>query len=511
MQTDWMQVVRLSPFRSLQTKATLFVIILVAGVLALSTFLGIRTSERALERDLRENAIALARQFAADIGSSEELHNPATLQVDIGQVMDNRSSIVRVEVYAMAQGVPALIAASDAQVPASPALDVSQAAREDRPMAVLQRSEGSRQWDVAVPVHLHGALAGVVRLQVSLAEADQLAARERRQATLIMGASMVAIVLLMSLFLRQTLHRHIQNLVTTMARAEAGDLAAQTSVHTQDELGRLAESFNRMLHRIRNFNNELQDKVEQATAELRELNEKLFETRREMGRLERLAAVGEVAAMVAHEVGTPLTAVSGHLQLLAEEVRAPRVRERLSVIEAHVGRAIATIQAFLDSARFPPPMRRPLQVNALVQEVLALASAGIGRRQGIQVLTELHPELPEVSADGDQLREVLLNMLTNGLDAMPEGGQLSLRTRPIHGADGLASVQIQIADTGLGIPPEGLRRIFDPFYSTKGPGHGTGLGLAICQRIVKAHQGSIEVRSEKGQGTVFLITLPARG
>jgi signal transduction histidine kinase len=351
----------------------------------------------------------------------------------------------------------------------------------------------------------------VVRLQVGLEEADQLAARERRQAMLIMGASTLAIVLLMSLFLRQTLHRHIQSLVTTMARAEAGDLAAQASVHTQDELGRLAESFNRMLHRIRNFNNELQDKVEHATAGLRELNEKLFETRREMGRLERLAAVGEVAAMVAHEVGTPLTSVSGHLQLLAEEVRAPRVRERLSVIEAHVGRAIATIQAFLDSARFPPPIRRPIQVNALVQEVLALVSPGIGRQQGIQVMTDLSPDLPEVWADGDQLRQVLLNMLTNGLDAMPEGGQMSLRTRPISDADGMASVQIQIADTGLGIPREDLRRIFDPFFSTKGPGHGTGLGLAICQRIVKAHKGSLEVRSEKGQGTVFLIILPVRG
>ena len=88
---------------------------------------------------------------------------------------------------------------------------------------------------------------------------------------------------------------------------------------------------------------------------------------------------------------------------------------------------------------------------------------------------------------------------------------MSLRTRPISDADGMASVQIQIADTGLGIPREDLRRIFDPFFSTKGPGHGTGLGLAICQRIVKAHKGSLEVRSEKGQGTVFLIILPARG
>ena len=215
--------------------------------------------------------------------------------------------------------------------------------------------------------------------------------------------------------------------------------------------------------------------------------------------------------MVAHEVGTPLTSVSGHLQLLAEEVQEPHVRERLSVIEMHIGRAIATTQGFLDSARFPAPNRHPIQMNALIQEVLALASPGIGRQRGIQAATELSPELPEVLADGNQLRQVLLNLVTNALDAMPEGGRLSLHTRPIFGADGMVSVQVQIADTGLGIPPEDLRRIFDPFFTTKGPGQGTGLGLAICQRIVKAHRGSIEVQSKKGQGTTFLVTLPGQG
>ena len=214
--------------------------------------------------------------------------------------------------------------------------------------------------------------------------------------------------------------------------------------------------------------------------------------------------------MVAHEVGTPLTSVSGHLQLLAEEVQGPRVKERLNVIEMHIERAIATIQGFLDSARFPAPNRHPIQVNTLIQEVWALASPGIGRQRGIQVVTELSPELPEVFADGNQLRQVLLNLVCNALDAMPEGGQVSLRTRPVIAAEGTVSVQVQVADTGLGISPEDLRRIFDPFFTTKGPGQGTGLGLVICQRIVKAHKGSIEVRSEKGQGTTFLVTLPGR-
>jgi two-component system NtrC family sensor kinase len=510
MQTRWIQGVQRWPIRSLQTKATLLVIAIVAGVLALSTFFNIRVSERALERDLRDNAITLAQQFAAGIGSWEELNNPAMLQVDIGQLMEDRPSVVGVEVYTTPHGVPTFITSGDEELWTNAAPEVFQVAQENKPMAVQRQGRTGRQWDAAVPVHVNGTLAGVVRLQVSLREADRLAGRERRQAVLIMGASTVAIVLLMSVFLRQTLHRPLQNLVTTMARAEAGDLAAEARVRTDDELGRLAASFNRMLRRIRNFNAELQEQVAQATAELRALNGKLFEARREMSRLERLAAVGEVAAMLAHEVGTPLTSISGHLQLLAEEVQEPRVKDRLNVIEMHIGRAIATIQGFLDSARFPAPNRHPIQMNTLIQEVLALASPGIGRQRRIQVVTELSPELPEVLADSNQLRQVLLNLVTNALDAMPEGGQVFLRTRSAIAAEGMVSIQVEIADTGLGISPEDLRKIFDPFFTTKGMGQGTGLGLAICQRIVKAHKGLIEVQSEKGQGTTFLMTLPGR-
>jgi signal transduction histidine kinase len=150
-------------------------------------------------------------------------------------------------------------------------------------------------------------------------------------------------------------------------------------------------------------------------------------------------------------------------------------------------------------------------VNALLREVLTLASPGISRQQGMRVVTELSSELPAIMADGDQLRQVLLNLVTNALDAMPERGQLSLHTRAVYKAGGLAAVQIRISDTGMGIRREDLRKIFDPFFSTKDPGQGTGLGLAICQRIVKAHQGALEVQSELGHGTTFLITLPREG
>lgn len=233
--------------------------------------------------------------------------------------MEDRLSVVEVAVYATAQGMPHFITSSAEEVRTSPATEVLQVIQENTPMAVQRQGQTGRHWDVAVPVHLHGPLAGVVPLQVSLRQADQLAGRARRQAVLIMAAATVAIVLLMRVFLRHTLHRRLHHLVTTMARAEAGDLAAEARVDSADALGRVAESCNRLLRRIRNFNAELQETVAQATAELRDLNGKLFEARRQRGRLERRAAVGEVAAMVAHAVGTPFTSVAGHLQRLAEK------------------------------------------------------------------------------------------------------------------------------------------------------------------------------------------------
>jgi hypothetical protein len=180
LQTRWIQGLQRWPFTSLQTKATLLVIIIVAGVLALSTFLNVRVSEHALERDLRDHAIMLARQFAAGIGSWEELNNTATLQVDIGQMMEDSPSILGVEVYATVHGVPQLIASSDEESPTSPTPEVLQVAQGDKPVAAQRQGRTGRLWDVAVPVHHDETFQGVVRLRLSLAEADRLAAREGR-------------------------------------------------------------------------------------------------------------------------------------------------------------------------------------------------------------------------------------------------------------------------------------------------------------------------------------------
>jgi signal transduction histidine kinase len=132
------------------------------------------------------------------------------------------------------------------------------------------------------------------------------------------------------------------------------------------------------------------------------------------------------------------------------------------------------------------------------------------RRRGIHVGPEFAPAIPTIYADRQHLRQVLLNLFTNAADAMPNGGQLLVRVSPVESLEGLAAVGIEVVDTGVGIPAEHLSRVFEPFFTTKEDGKGTGLGLAICRRIVRQHQGTLEIRSIVGEGTTVRITLPVR-
>jgi signal transduction histidine kinase len=311
-----------------------------------------------------------------------------------------------------------------------------------------------------------------------------------------------------------------------MARAEAGDLRAEVNLESRDELGMIAGSYNRMLRqigeatserislieRINNFNDELKSKVASATIELtqrnrelRDLNARLLKMQLELVQLERLAVAGQLTATFAHEVGTPLNLISGHVQLLIESFHDnDTIVRKLALVQSQIRRLGEIVRRLLDATRKPKLELTPVNLNALVQTVGALIRPTLHSRQ-IQFMDRLDPELPTIQADQKQLEQVLLNLINNSLDAMPNGGQLRIETAP--GPEGTAS--IRIGDTGTGIQPEHLERLFEPMFTTKEIGQGTGLGLSICRAIVKEHGGEIAVKSEPGVGTTFSILLPA--
>jgi PAS domain S-box-containing protein len=237
----------------------------------------------------------------------------------------------------------------------------------------------------------------------------------------------------------------------------------------------------------------------------------------EVQQAEKLAVVGQLAAGIAHQIGTPLNVISGSAEYLMMEWgdEKPRPQE-LEIIIAQTDRITKLIQQLLNFARPVRMEMRSLDLNELLQDVLSLTEHQIVKGQ-IGVKTDFELDLPRIPGDANQLEQALLNIVINAWHAMPDGGRLIVGTRAVPASDrhrrvgrpAQAGVEVLIEDTGTGIPPEHIQNIFDPFFSTKGVGKGTGLGLAITRRIIEDHQGSIEVESLVGRGTTFTIWLPA--
>jgi PAS domain S-box-containing protein len=234
----------------------------------------------------------------------------------------------------------------------------------------------------------------------------------------------------------------------------------------------------------------------------------------EVQQAEKLAVVGQLAAGIAHQIGTPLNVISGSAEYLMMEFGTDKGRpQELDIIVAQTDRITKLIQQLLNFARPARMAAAPLKLNDLVQEVLALVEHQIAKEQ-VAVRTVLDPDLPPIPGDAHQLEQAFLNIVINAWHAMPAGGTLTVATRRADrprkgGRPARPGVEATIADTGTGIAPEHMERIFDPFFTTKGVGKGTGLGLAISRRIVEDHRGTIAVATELGRGTTFTIWLPA--
>lgn len=402
---------------------------------------------------------------------------------------------------------------------------------------------GDRQFQsVSVPMRSRGEIRGVLHLEVvPLKIGLGLRIREVK-ANLLLGATglVLAVGFGVAFFFHYAVRRPIRQLSDTMEDAAQGNLSALVDIRT-GEFGGLAATYNRMMRRlkqsvdenrtlleqIKTFNQELRAKVEAATAELAAknsqlegANERLLTLQRRLTSLEKLATLGEIATIIAHELGTPLNAISGHLQLLlADNVSDPNVLSRLRVIDGQVDRLTGIVRGVLKAMRVPPPRYSPIDVRRVIRDVVDLFSPTAEKRK-ISVHLRLEESLPLLQADADQLQQVFMNLFSNAIDAMKEGGVLSVKARfvpPEEAGDlgeGGGCVRIDLSDTGGGMDEETARHAFEPFYTTRnvetdvGASIGMGLGLSICRQIIKNHYGEIAVRSEQGKGTEFTILIP---
>lgn len=360
---------------------------------------------------------------------------------------------------------------------------------------VFRDATGARQLGVITPIanepscadaacHAHPAdqrVLGVLDVTVSLDDVDRALAGDRRTAVLLSVTGVAAISVLLAGLFHRRVGRPVEALLDATAKVAAGDLSHRVAVGGSDEMGRLAESFNQM------------------TASLAEARHQVYQS-------SKLASVGRLAAGIAHEINNPLTGVLTYSSFLLKRATDEETRSDLETIVHETKRCRDIVRGLLDFARQVPPKKGPVEFNVVVERALDIVDHQL-EVQNIQVTKSLRSDLPSISADANQLQQVVLNLLVNAADAIDgDVRQIYLATdrkRP----DGREVVELKVADTGRGISEKDLGKVFEPFFTTK-EGKGTGLGLAVSWGIVSEHGGTIEVESKVGSGTTFTVRLP---
>jgi signal transduction histidine kinase len=271
---------------------------------------------------------------------------------------------------------------------------------------------------------------------------------------------------------------------------------------------RAKEELRQLNARLEDANRGLEDRVALRTAELQATAEELRSMSQQLWQAAKLATMGELAASIAHELNNPLATVSLHLESLREETAAssPGAR-RLQVIEQEVDRMANLVANLLQFSRPGQQQISTLDVREELERTLEIIHY-VFRKNRVTVDRDFAQPLPMIQADRQKLRQVFLNLLMNACDAMPAGGTVTLRTKPVELPTGQSGVAIEVVDNGVGIAPENLSRVMEPFFTTKQEGKGTGLGLPICRRIVQEHHGTIELASGLDTGTTVRIDLP---
>jgi signal transduction histidine kinase len=340
--------------------------------------------------------------------------------------------------------------------------------------------------------HCHGTrikMNGVLAVDVSMSQVQRKMGELSKTMCLWAFGVTAILAVSLSLFLTHLVTNPIKNLTTTMEDAERG-LDARVEVKSTDDIGRLGEAFNSLL-----------SKLESAR---RSVDRYHYE---QMKRADRLASIGEMAAGIAHEIKNPLAGIAGVIQVLKKEQAAGDQKHLvLEEVLSQVERMDKAVRNLLSFARPPEPQMTLVDINELIDKLLGFLAPQF-TKNSIVLERRFSIGMPLLTIDPDLMQQALINIALNAIQAMPRGGTFTVTTRQTKpAADRAGSIQIVFSDTGRGISPDDMGRIFNPFFTTRQ--QGTGLGLSITQRIVEQHNGEINVMSSPEGGTDFTITLP---
>jgi signal transduction histidine kinase len=506
---------RVMRFRvNLQQKILLLVAASMSLILLASSYLHSGRIRSLIEKDHYDNAVNQTVALGKRIAQYDYFSNLDDLQQEMQLVLSSRPDFRQIDVYEHQQliattvsGTNNLLAAWDTGSP-----DAATGAT-----ATQIHQNNGEYWLITVPI-TNNQHTGFIKALVLKGYHRKLVSSLHREYNFVLAGAVIASVLLLYLLFVYFFRKPVKEIVQTMAHAREGDLSVRARVHRHDELGEIAGGFNQMmddiasrsrereelLEEIGSLNRELVRKVKLATTELRAANGNLIRTQQRLSYAERMAAIGQVTASLAHEIGTPLNAMAGHLQLLARNhPSCGDTQRRLRIIDSQLSSIVQTVKSLLERTHRRPIDPQPTNINTIVEELLLLV-APIFESRNIRVSQHLDPRLPSVLADRESLHQVFLNLVNNSLEAMPEGGEMEFYTNYVSHAE---LIEVRFIDSGTGISDDAKDHLFEPMWTTKKS--GSGLGLSIAREIILDHGGKIYCVMEVQKGAEFRVVLPA--
>jgi len=485
-------------FKSLTAKVIIISIALLAFGISIFAVLNLKRERAQLVTSAREGSELLLQTIERSIYNSMRVGNTEETQSILEMVAQSQKLLV-VRIF-HPHGV-VLKSSRTSEIGSTVNIEDYQLYLNNRSEGITYADEHGEVLRMIKPIYntaqchtCHGhntKVIGVLDINYSLAETK----KRILEVTKIFAISTVATITFLSLSIAFVMFRFVRsplnNMIQKMAKVEEGDLSVRIIHEPKDEMGRLTSSFNSMIERLEKAKNEL---------DIYHFNQ--------MERADRLASIGEMAAGIAHEIKNPLTGIASAITIINDDFAAsdPR-KEILGEVLEQVKRMDKTVNDLLFFGRPAEPEPVCTDLNSVLKKTLIFASQHQGSKGGlIEKILDLQENMPPVYVDPKQIQQVFLNLILNAIQAMQQGGVLTLRTFLIH-EDSQEWVTVSIADTGKGIPAQILGKIFTPVFTTKA--QGTGLGLAICHKLVTQQGGVIRVESEDGKGTVFYIELPA--